>query len=247
LERLVAAHPTVPGYRHLLARCYRETSSMPAGRAAGPGRDKDSLYKATQILESLVKEYPQVADYRYDLSETYAMLGDGGPRGPEAPPGDAPQRSPAMLEKALALSERLTAEHPNIPEYAVSSVNIRLRLNTSLRESDPPRAEANLRKALDVQSALAGRFPESSSYKFWTAVIQESLGRLFQERGRLPEARSALQDCIVSYQEVLRNDPKARHVRGILAKVFMSQASVLRRMGDDQAAEEATRQAQDLR
>jgi tetratricopeptide (TPR) repeat protein len=205
------------------------------------------LYKATEILEHLVKEYPEVADYRYDLSETYAMLGDRGPRGPEARGGNAGQQPPAMLEKALALSEQLVAEHPNIPEYAVSSVNIRLRLNDSLRESDPSRAEANLRKALDVQSTLARRFPESSSYKFWTAVIQESLGGLLQERGRLPEARSALQDGIVSFQEVLRIDAKAGHVRGILARNYLSLANVLRRMGEDQAADEATRQAQGLR
>ncbi len=170
-----------------------------------------------------------------------------GRGGRKLPDSNAGQRSPAMLEKALALSEQLVAEHPNIPEYAVSSVNIRLRLNDSLRESDPTRAEANLRKALDVQSTLARRFPENSSYKFWMAVIQESLGGLLQEHGRLPEARSALQDCIACFKEVLRIDAKAGHVRGILAKNYMSLADVLRRMGEDQAAEEATRQARDLR
>ncbi|MGA2066329.1 MAG: protein kinase [Thermoguttaceae bacterium] len=244
LERLVADHPTVPGYRHLLARCYRETPALRAGRDAGS--EPDSLYKATQILENLVQDHPDVADYRYDLSETYAMLADRGPWRPEGPDGNAARRSLAMLEKALALSEQLVAEHPNIPEYAVSSVNIRLRLNHSLRQSDPTRAEANLRKALDVQSTLARRFPENSAYKFWMAAIEESLGGLLQEHGRLPEARSALQDCIVSFKEVLRNDAKAGHVRGILAKNYLSLADVLRRMGEDQAAEEATRQARDL-
>ena len=137
LERLVVGHPTVPAYRHLLARCYREAPPTSAGRAASSG--PDSLNKAAQILENLVKEHPDVADYRYDLSETYAMLGDQGPRGAEASEASAAERSPAMLEKALALSEQLVAEHPNIPEYAVSSVNIRLRLNHILRESDPTR------------------------------------------------------------------------------------------------------------
>ncbi len=175
------------------------------------------------------------------------MLGDRGPRGPGAPENDFGQRSPAMFEKALALSEQLVAEHPNIPEYAVSLVNIRLRLNQSLRESDATRAEVNLRKALDVQSTLASRFPENSSYKFWMAVIQESLGELLQVHGRLPEARSALQDCIASFKEVLRTDTKAGHVRGILAKNYEKLAGVLRRMGEDQSAEEAEHQAQELR
>jgi tetratricopeptide (TPR) repeat protein len=275
LERLVADHPAVPDYRHLLARCYREAPPMrPRG---GPGSEPDNLYKATRILEKLVEEHPDVADYRYDLSETYAMLADRGPlRGtvpifaagttepreqaglatkmgpgtlwvPSAPDKNAAGRSPAMLEKALAISEQLVAEHPNIPEYAVSSVNIRLRLSHNLRESDPARAEANLRKALDVQSMLARRFPENFFYKFWLAAIQESLGGLLQEQGRLPEARSALGDCIASFEEVLQKDVKAGHVRGILAKNYMNLADVLRRMGQEQAAQEAARHAQDLR
>jgi serine/threonine protein kinase len=272
LERLVADHPAVPGYRHLLARCYRE--APPLRPRGGPGSEPDNLYQATRILEKLVEEHPDVADYRYDLSETYAMLADRGSSwgtvpifaaettqsreqadfaakmglSPSAgPEHHAPGRSPAMLEKALAISEQLVAEHPNIPEYAVSSVNIRLRLNYDLRESDPARAEANLRKALDVQSTLARRFPENFFYKFWLAAIQESLGGLLQEQGRLPEARSALQDGIASFEEVVQKDPKAGHVRGILAKNYLNLADVLRRMGQEQAAQEVSHKAQELR
>jgi tetratricopeptide (TPR) repeat protein len=242
LERLVADHPQVPGYRHLLARCYREMPAVSPG--GGPNSGSDNLTKAARILETLVKEQPDVADYRYDLSETYAMLGDQGPAGPEGPSQDAAQRPSALLEKALALSEQLVAEHPNIPDYASSSVNIRLRLNRSLREGEGSRAEANLRKALDVQSSLARRFPENFSYKFWTAAIQESLGGLLQEHGRLTEARSALQDCIASFQEVWRHDARAPMVGAILAKNYMNLAEVLHRLGEDQKADEAAAQAQ---
>jgi serine/threonine protein kinase len=245
LERLVAEHPGVPDYRQLLARCYREAPPSAAGLA--PLSQQDPWYKAAQILEKLVKEHPEVADYRYDLSETYAMLADPGPRGPDTPDPAARQRSAAMLAKALAYSEQLVAEHPNIPEYAVSLVNIRLRLIPTLRETDLARAEANLRKALEVQSSLARRFPTNSFYRFWMAVIQESLGGLLLEDGRLSEARSALEDCIASFQEVLRTDANAGHLRGIVAKNYLSLAEVLRRMGQEQAAEEAADHARELR
>ncbi|MGA2258213.1 MAG: serine/threonine-protein kinase, partial [Thermoguttaceae bacterium] len=245
LERLVADHPEVPGYRHLLARCYRETPPMWAGR--GANSESDSLDKAAQILEKLAEKYPDVADYRYDLSETYALLGDRGSPGQESPDGDTAKHSLATLEKALTLSEQLVAEHPNIPDYAVSSVFIRLRLSGSLWASDPTRTEENLRKALDVQSTLVRRFPENSSNKFWKAVIQESLGRLFQKHDRLPEARIALQDCIVSFNEVLQHDAKEWRVRGILSMNYINLADVLRHLGEDKAAEEAMGQAQNLR
>lgn len=147
-----------------------------------------------------------------------------------------------MLDKALNLSEQLVAEHPNIPEYAVSSVFIRLRLSDSLWASDPTGAEDNLRKALDVQSTLVRRFPNWSN-RFWKAAIQESLGRLYLKHDRLAEARTKLQDCIVSFKEVLDESDKPGFLRFILFQNYMKLADVLRGMGDDEAAKEATRQA----
>ncbi len=244
LERLIADYPTVPDYRHLLARCYREMSQGPD---FGPKSESHSWHEAARILEKLVDEHPDVADYRYDLSETYAMLGDQRSHEPGAPDKNAALRSSAMLERALIIAEQLVAEHPNIPDYAVSLVNTRLRLHHHLRVSDPTRAEANLREALELQSTLARRFPDNTSCKFWMAAIQESLGALFQEQGRLHEARSVLQDCVASYQEVLQRDVTSGRVRDVLAKNYMNLADVLRRMGQEQEAREAQRWAEDLR
>ena len=242
LERLVGDDPAVPDYRHLLARCYRELPP-PLRRDGKPATD--NLNKAAQILTKLVEEHKDIADYRYDLSETYAMLGEQ--RAVSEGPGWAGQRgTPKLLDEALKLSEELVAEHPNIPEYAVSQVNIRLRLDHAVRGGDPTRAEANLRKALAVQSALVERSPQAASYKFWRGVIQESLGGLLQEHNRLAEAKTALQDCIASFRDCLRNDGKPSPIPGILAHNYTSLADVLRRLGEDEAAAEATRQAREL-
>ena len=152
-----------------------------------------------------------------------------------------------MLQKALGLAEQLVAEHPNIPEYAVSLVNIRLRLNPELQMSDPARAEANLRKALEIQAPLARRFRQNPSYHFLLAVIQESLGELLRADGRWSEARTAIEEAIASFQEVLRLDAKAAPLRGLIAEKYASLAEVLRRAGDDRGAEEATQHARELR
>jgi tetratricopeptide (TPR) repeat protein len=245
LERLVAEHPGVPDYRHLLARCYREVSSHWFGR--GAEFPPDAASRATTLLEKLVEEHPDVPDYRYELSETYAMLDARGPFAPKAIDRAAGQRSRQMLEKALAISEELVAEHPNIPDYAVSQVHLRLRLTGILQASDRSRAQDNLRKARDLQSTLVRRFPQNYSYKFWMAVIYESLAGLLNESGQLPEARSALQDSIALCQEVLQHDPQAGHIRFMLAHNYASLADLLRRMGEEQAAAEALRQAEQLR
>jgi hypothetical protein len=40
--------------------------------------DRDHLVRAAEILEQLVRDYPDIVEYRVDLAETYAMW-DGGP------------------------------------------------------------------------------------------------------------------------------------------------------------------------
>jgi tetratricopeptide (TPR) repeat protein len=240
LERLVAEHPAVPDYRHLLALCYREVFPRWFGR--GPDSSSDAANKATKMLQELVQEYPDVPDYRYDLCQTYTML---NARRAFSPGGADPSQR-ETLDKALAISEELVAEHPNVPDYAVSQVHIRLSLAAILGKSDPTDAEACLRKALALQSALVRRFPRTSSYKFSMAIICDSLAGFLQERGRLPEARAMLQASIAALKEFLKNDPRAGPFRGVLAHHYMILADLLRRMGEQEAAAEAVRQARDL-
>ncbi|MGD0382156.1 MAG: hypothetical protein ABSA77_01455 [Thermoguttaceae bacterium] len=208
---------------------------------------RETTNKAVQILQKLVEEYPDVPDYRYDLSETYAIEDDRGPFFPKATDSTARKRSLETLEKALAISEELVAEHPNIPDYAVSQVFIRLRLANILQESDRSGAESNLRKALDLQSALVRRYPKTFTYKFGMAIIYESLAVLLEKRGVLSEARCMLQASIDALKELSQNDPKAPPLRGILAHHYMSLAELLRRMGEKQAAADAEAQARNLR
>jgi tetratricopeptide (TPR) repeat protein len=265
LEKLVAEHADVPDYRQLLARCYREAPFEWFDRRPDSAVQPDD--KAIQIMQKLVEEYPDVPDYSYDLSETYAIeaarsqfaseTGDSrrradipvrpDPSSSQATDSAARQRSLDMLEKALAISEELVAKHPNIPDYATSQVLIRLRLAGIIQESDQAGAESNLRKALDLQSALARRYPKTSSYKFEMAMIYESLAGLLETRGVLPEARSMLQDSIDALKELSQNDPKGPPINRILADHYMSLADLLRRMGEDKAATDADAKARNLR
>jgi len=241
----VAEHPAAPDYRHLLARCYREVPPQRFG--GGPSWAPDAAGKAAEILEKLVKEHPDVPDYRFDLSETYAWSDLRWPFPAQATDQTGRQRSQQTLEKALAISSELVAEHPNIPDYAVSQVSIRLRLAGILWTADPAAAEAHLRKALEVQSSLAKRFPKNSFYRLGTAINHESLAGLLWDRVRLPEARAARQDAIASFRDILQKEPKAGFVRGVLAQNYASLADLLRDLGDDKAAAEADGQARDLR
>jgi tetratricopeptide (TPR) repeat protein len=247
LERLVAEHPGVPDYRHLLARCYREVrpgrpEDGPRSAAAATEESK-AMNKALEILQRLADDYPNVPDYR----QTYAMLDEQRMFSPQGADKNAGQRSLAMLEKGLAISEELVAEHPNVPDYALSQVYIRMRLAGVLQESDPAGAETQLQKALELQTALVRRFPKTTSYNFWMAVVQETLGTLLQQRGRLAESRRMQENSIAALEIMVDGDPHPGMLRGLLAYKYTWFADLLRQMKDEKGAAEALRKADQLR
>ena len=75
------------------------------------------------------------------------------------------------------------------------------------------------------------RFPHTSTYKFWLGVIHQSLARFLQQRGQLSEARSALQECVTLLNGAMRDDPKATHIRDVLAQNYLNLAELLRLHG----------------
>jgi len=243
-ERLVTENPAVPDYRFLLARCYRELGPSWFGRGKS---STDGVDKATKILESLVAEFPDVPDYRHDLSMTYAWLSAGWPVAFGMDDPTAEQRRRQMLDKALAISDELVAEHPNIPDYAAFQVHVRLRLANILWETDPSRAEASLRKALDLEWTLARRFPQNSFYRIGLGSIQESLAVLLRDRGQLADARTLMESCIASFKAVLPKDSNSRFppMQGVVAQNYRNLANLLRRMNDEQGAAAALRQAEE--
>lgn len=243
LERLIAAHPTTPDYRQLLARCYRE---LVAPQPDQPMQSVEAVHKAIAILRRLVQECPDVPDYRYDLSECYAWLGAGPPSFLQSSRQAEVKPSREMIDKALAISDELVAEHPNIPEYAASQVNTRVRLADILWEIDPVQAEASLRKALEMQSSLARRYSRNFTCQCGVVIIRESLAALLQQHNRLAEARAMLQESIVSLNNLMKTDPTELVIRFVLYHHYTNLADVLHGIGDEQAAAEATRQADEL-
>jgi tetratricopeptide (TPR) repeat protein len=187
----------------------------------------------------LFEDFPDVPDYRYELCETLATTRFRGSRFLAEEHPTAEQR----LRKALELSKELVREHPNIPEYTGSQIHIHHKLAHVLRHTGRPKeSEASLRSALDLQSALVRQFPAVSSHRAWQAVVQESLADLLRERGELNEARSLLEDSVSMLNDCLAEDRKPEHVR-LLVRNYENLADVLSRLGEQELADAARRQA----
>jgi len=242
LERMIAEHPAVADYRHLLACCYRD---LPV---AGPESSRkpafDSADKAIEILRKLVADFPDVPEYRFDLSKTYAKL-DLRDR-PASPDHYAAMEE--RLRQSLAISEKLAAENPNVPEYAAAHVQSLYALTEVLRRAHrPDEVESTLRKALAAQSSLAEQFPRANSYVVWKAILQDSLAKMLAERGRTQEARELLDSAVAALDQLLRNEPRAAYIHGMLGRCCKNLADVLHEMGEDQQAAEMLRRGRQQR
>lgn len=234
LRALHKEQPSVPGFRHLLACCYRD---QPPDLGFKP-ENMNRLEEAAAILAKLVEEFPHVTEYRHDLCETYTRLDMRGPR----VTADFFPVIEELLCKGLALSEELVALHPNVPSYAATQVHIMLKLGEALhRMGQGDDGEAYFRKALAVQTSLVNRFPEASIYKIWLVEVKRSLAKALCEENRLDEARSLYEESLEVLDVLWEVEPRRGHLRGLLGASCHDLADVLHRIGDEEAAEEAVR------
>jgi len=243
LQGLLENSPSVPEYRRLLAQCFREMVATPFA----PRNHRDSsvtLQRATEILEEVVEDFPDVADYRYDLCEIYARSGSWW----SVPNADDLALTEERLQTAMKMSKRLVAEHPNVPDYATLRTQILSRYGELMRRSDRrDEAETSLREALAVQSSLAERFPEVSRFKLWQTRLQMSLAEVLRDKKELAEARSLLERSVTILKKLREHDSTAPFARWWTSAHYTALADVLGDMGEEKAAAEARSQAVELR
>lgn len=272
LDGLLEENPRAPDSRQLLARAYRELAFGPAFARGGPRdaaeepalsrvlpRGSEAREKAAEILRALVADFPDVPDYRYDLSELYADAGGPPPRDPAAFEEWA-EGAIASLKKALEISETLVAEHPQVPEYGALEVRCRSQLAGFLQDAafrsearGSPRperleeAEAHLRKALALQSSLARKYPEVSAYELARCGLAGFLAKSLEKRGRAEEASAVFRDSVSALERLLEKsheDPSRWGARFLLGDHLRGLETALRALGDEAGAAEARRKAE---
>jgi len=239
LEDLAKSNPHNPNCRYLLALAYRERHDELA--AGEPGPANNAFDKALELLQGLVQDFPEIPDYRYDLSATYALVDVQGPM----PPGQASRTKEERLRNALAMSEKLVAEHPYIPHYLSTHAEIQHKLGSFLaRTGRPDEGERCLRKAVQIQTSLAKQFPGVPNYEIWLGAFDNTLAEFLVPRRQMSEARPLLEDSNARLTRLLKDYPDLWFIHGLLAQSQALLAPVLRESGDNVAAAEALAQAE---
>jgi serine/threonine protein kinase len=238
---LVKEEGVVPAYRHLLALCYREKSTVVSWP---PKIDTNDRKEAVALLEQLVKQFPQVPDYRFDLSETLAELDVRGP--PMTFPGATTNEKD--FQEALRLARELVVEHPNVPDYQLSKAQIHYRLAFVQKQNRQlDKAEKNMRQAVDLQSSLAQRFPRVQFHQFMVVFFQDGLVDVLLEQKKWADSRPLLESSIKQLKKLMGQDKTMLFLSYPLSEDYSKLAKTLRELQEPELAVEADRQARELR
>ena len=202
----------------------------------------EAVANAIKVLEELDREFPKVPDYRYELSETYAML-DINLRTPQLR-----REAESRFKRAVDLAADLARRFPNVPEYQASLARSQRKYGTVLRGGGKlDDAERAFRQSVNADRSLVERFPLVPDYLMFLAESQLSLGELLKDRNRLTEAKTVLGDAIVHQNEFLKSNDQNIYARRLLANQYQAMADTLSRSGNKSEAQEMSNRAKEIR
>ncbi len=235
LNELVAQQPPNPNARYLLALCQCELCARQLPRDHNAANA--ALERATTLLEGLAKDFPDVADYRYTLAETYALP-------LPLPSQDQPLEAEKRLVTALRISDKLIAEQPFVPQYLASQARICHGLGVlQSRERRLEESEKHCRKAWQLQTDLVAQFPDVVQYKIWQNIFRTSLSDVVRRRGSRAEASELIKCAVADFAEIQKQNPDMVYLNGLLANSYMVLSAGLHEAGDEKGAFTAARQA----
>ena len=164
LEPLVVSE-TNPEYVYLLARCHTSAARSNFGRAS---EQKQSIRNAIELLEQLVRDQPDVLDYKFEYAIAQ-FFGLGMDRETDE------EERVRVLENVVNIMSEITAKSPAISHYALVGARVKHAYAESLHrlagvmegEADDSsvemrsRAEVAFRDAVTAMDDVKQRFPQA--------------------------------------------------------------------------------------
>lgn len=236
LQGLVEEMPMEPKYRLALARAYLNYHAI-AEVCNEQVYATQILQSAASILERLVIDFPEVPDYRCELSETL-ILGAQGEQ-----PGEFNRRD--QVVRAASLAHQLNQDFPSIPRYQIALARA-LNLQASLlRSTDPDMADTIHRRATDLLRRLAVRFPEVAAYRMILSAALREHGVTLRQNKRLEDAVAVMEEAVQQQESFLAARPDSIFGRKEMASQLRLLSEMLSEAGEPERADnQATRARQ---
>src|SRR5262249_3768099 len=126
---------------------------------------------------------------------------------------------------AIRAQERLTAEHPLVPQYREELANSHFNLGSLLNEQQQFReAEAEYRAAMREQERLIAEYPRMPEYVLDLGGSHGNMGNLFLESGRPEQALPWFTKSIATLRQARRTLSTDVTVRQFLRNGYRGRA-----------------------
>jgi eukaryotic-like serine/threonine-protein kinase len=184
-------HCRVAGYWKGL-RTSRTHTEMPKD----PAKAERTLMKYVDLWEILAREHPAVVAFQNDLAAAHCTLAIW--QAPVAWQASAAGRSDSgalakaavdSFSKAIAIWERLSQSHPDVPEYRENLVMVLTESEFGLRVAGRQKeGSAVLDRALELTEKLVSQSPKVPQYRGYLASSLNGRGHRLETAGRTREA-----------------------------------------------------------
>jgi eukaryotic-like serine/threonine-protein kinase len=194
----------------------RPPGPRPDGPPPGDG-ERQTSRRAIELLEGLVKDHPNVPEYRHLLACCYR---DAPPRGPRSVEGSG--------DPAVKLLRQLVKDFPKVPDYRYDLCE------TLARRSMPGRggrgdqeSRRQLEEAVVLSASLVDEYPNVPLYAVSRALVYDRLGSVLEQLDQREEAERHYRKGIALLAALVRQHPEVAAYDLTLSRIQRSLARLL--------------------
>ncbi len=173
------------------------------GPQPGPPGAARASQRAIGLLKDLVKEHPNVPEYRHLLACCYRDGQDRAPAGPQA--------VSTGVDPAIELLRQLVKESPKVPDYRYDLCETLARTAFSgqpLSSEAAPVAQRLLDEALTLSHGLVTEYPSVPLYRALHSVVLERQSFLLVRMNKREESEKALRKAVGLHADLVRQHPE---------------------------------------
>ncbi len=229
LETAASGQVPSENYRYELARtCFLLSGRLPGHSLSARDRREERFAerpaqserayraRAIDLLEALVDEHPEAADYRFLLALCHRPLG---------PDPAAPTFAASGRQRALDILQTLKNQYPQVADYRYELAATHAWVHVALfpwqeRSAALPETEQALLKALDEAQWLVDNNPTIPHFARSRALIFAKLGAVCAEAGRAKEAAARFEQALHAQSALVERFPSVPDHDRVLVEFF---------------------------
>ena len=190
-----------------------------------PGEAVSNLRQASELLQQLVREQPDRAEFRLALARAYLS------HVPYAPGGRRVEEVAQWHSQAMEILHDLVNSFPEVPDYRCElSEWLIITSNRGPAAEDRAKAETQLREAVELVREIADEYPMVPRYRTALAWSLQRLGRLLQQSNRREEAEPIQSKAVELYTSLWTRFPNIFAYQFFLATTLHAHGETLREL-----------------